>query len=89
MEEVEKLLAANFIREVFYLEWHTNVVMVKKSNGKWRTCVDFIDLNRTCPKDSFPFPRIDELMDSTTSHELLTFMDAVLGYNQIRMTEED
>ena len=89
MEKVEKLLAADFIREVFYLEWLTNVVMVKKSNGKWRTCVDFIDLNRTCPKDSFPFPRIDELMDSTTSHELLTFMDAVSGYNQIRMIEED
>ena len=59
MEEVEKLLATDFIREVFYLEWLTNVVMVKKSNRKWQMCVDFIDLNRACPKDSFPFPIID------------------------------
>ena len=85
MEEVEKLLATDFIREVFYLEWLTNVVMVKKSNGKWQMCVDFIDLNRAYPKDSFPLPIIDQLMDSTTSHELLTFMDAFLGFNQIRM----
>ena len=52
-------------------------------------CVDFIDLNNTCPKDSFPFPRIDQLMDSTVGYELLTFMDAFSGYNQIRMNEED
>ena len=85
MEKVEKFLATDFIREVFYLEWLTNVVMVKKSNGKWQMCVDFIDLNRAYPKDSFPLPIIDQLMDSTASHELLTFMDAFLGYNQIRM----
>ena len=53
MEEVDKLWAAGFIREVYYLEWLANVVMVKKSNGKWRMCVDFIDLNQACPKDSF------------------------------------
>ena len=57
--EVEKLLAAGFIREVYYPEWLANVVMVKKSNGKWRICVDFTDLNHACPKDSFPLPRID------------------------------
>ena len=59
MEEVEKLLAASFIREAFYLEWLANVVIVKKSNGKWCMCVDFTDLNCACPKDSFPLPRID------------------------------
>ena len=54
MDEVNKLLAANFIREVHYPEWLANVVMVKKANGKWRMCVDFTDLNQTCLKDSFP-----------------------------------
>ena len=51
--------------------------------------MDFTDLNNACPKDSFPLPRIDQLVDSTTSHELLTFMDAFLGYNQILMKEQD
>ena len=59
VEEVEKLLTAEFIREVYYPEWLANIVMVKKSNGKWRMCIDFTDLNRACPKDSFPLPRID------------------------------
>ena len=59
MDEVNKLFAANFIREVYYLEWLANIVMVKKANGKWRMCVDFTDLNNACPKDSFPLPRID------------------------------
>ena len=55
--------------------------MVKKSSGKWRMCVDFTDLNRACPKDSYPLPRIDTLVDSTARHELLSFMDAFSGYN--------
>ena len=79
MEAVEKLLTVDFIREVYYLEWLTNDVMVKKSNGKWRLCVDFTDLNKACPKDNFPLPRIDQLIDSTAGHELLTFMDAFSG----------
>ena len=62
---------------------------MKKANGKWRMCVDFTDLNRACPKDSFPLPRIDQLVDFTTGHKLLTFMDAFSGYNQIKMAEED
>ena len=89
MDEVNKLLAANFIREVYYPEWLANVVMVKKANGKWRMCVNFTDLNQVCPKDSFPLPRIDQLVDSTTGHKLLMFMDAFSGYNQIQMAEED
>ena len=63
--------------------------MVKKENGKWRICVDFMDLNNACPKDSFPLPRIDRLVDSTVEHKLLTFMDAFSRYNQIQMDEED
>ena len=63
--------------------------MVKKANGKWRICVDFTDLNKACPKDSYPLPHIDQLVDSTTGHKLLSFMDAFLRYNQIRMDEAD
>jgi hypothetical protein len=63
--------------------------MVKKANGKWRMCVDFMDLNKACPKDSFPLPRIDQLVDSTAGHRLLTFMDAFFGYNQIMMDDAD
>ena len=88
-DKVEKLLTARFIREVYYPEWLANVVMVKKSNGKWRMCVDFTDLNKACPKDSFPLPRIDQLVDSTAGHKLLTFMDIFSGYNQIMMNEDD
>jgi hypothetical protein len=66
-----------------------NVVLVKKTTGKWRMCVDFTNLNKACPKDSFPFPWIDLLVDSTSGHELLTFMDAFSGYNQIHMNEID
>jgi ribonuclease HI len=87
--EVEKLLQAGFVREVDYPEWLANVVLVKKANGKWRMCVDFTDLNKACPKDSFPLPRIDLLVDSTSGHELLSFMDAFSGYNQIHMHEMD
>ncbi|XP_057972841.1 uncharacterized protein LOC131160992 [Malania oleifera] len=86
---IEHRLQANFIREVDYPEWLSNVVLVRKPNGKWRTCIDFTDLNKACPKDSFPLPRIDQLVDSTSEHELLSFMDAYLGYNQIPMSPAD
>jgi len=67
-EEVRKLQKAEFIREVYYLDWLANVVMVKKANGKWRMCIDFTDLNKACPKDSYPLPRVDILVDSTPRH---------------------
>ena len=67
-EEVTKLLTVGFIREVYYPDWLANVILVKKANEKWRMCVDFTDLNKACPKDSFPLPRIDQLVDSTTGH---------------------
>ena len=57
-EEVQKLTAAKFIQEVYYPNWLANVVMVKKANGKWRMCVDFTDLNKACPKDSYPLLRV-------------------------------
>ena len=88
-EEVQKLTTAQFIWEVYYPEWLANVVMVKKANGKWRMCVDFTDLNKACPKDSYHLPCIDQLVDSTAGHQMLSFMDAFLGYNQIKMDEID
>ena len=78
-----------FIQEVYYPDSLANVVMVRKANGKWRMCVDFTDLNKACPKDSYPLPHIDQLVDSTAGHKLLSFMDAFSGYNQIRMDETD
>ena len=89
MDEVNKLLAAGFIREVYYPNWLANVVLVKKANGKWRMCVNFTNLNKACTKDNFPLPRIDQMVDSTAGHRLLTFMDAFSRYNQIKLAEED
>ena len=88
-EEVGKLLQAGAIREVEYLEWLANVVLVKKANGKWYLCIDFTNVNRACPKDSFPLPQIDLIVDATTGHELLSFMDAFSCYNQISMDPDD
>ena len=89
VEEIHKLQEVSFIREVYYPDWLANVVMVKKASGKWRMCVDFTDLNKACPKDSYPFPRVDMLVDSTIRHQLLSFMDTFSGYNQIRKHEDD
>ena len=88
-EEVGKLLQAGAIREVEYPEWLANVVLVKKANGKWQLCIDFTDINKACPKDSFPLPRIDLIVDATAGHELLGFMDTFFGYNQISMDPDD
>ena len=88
-EEVGKLLQAGAIRKVEYPEWLANVVLVKKANGKWRLCIDFTDIDRACPKNSFPLPWIDLIVDATTGHELLSFMDAFSGYNQISMEPDD
>ena len=84
-EEVGNLLQADAIREVEYPEWLANVVLIKKANGKWRLCINFTDINRACQKDSFPLPQINLIVDPITRHELLSFMDAFSGYNQISM----
>ena len=88
-QEVEKLLEAGFIEEIQYPEWLANPVMVKKANDKWRMCIDFTDLNDACPKDCYPLPRIDTLIDATAGHEMLSFMDGFSGYNQIKMDKDD
>ena len=87
MEEVCKLQEADFIREVYYLDWLANVVIVMKANRKWRMCVHFTDLNKAYPKDSYPIPRVDILVDSMARHQLLSFMDAFSGYNQIKLNK--
>nr|XP_016477851.1 PREDICTED: uncharacterized protein LOC107799244 [Nicotiana tabacum] len=87
-EKVEKLLENGSIRESKYPQWVANVVMVKRKNGKWWMCVDFTDLNKTCPKE-FPLPHIGQLIDAMAGHELLSILDAYSSYNQILMEEED
>ncbi|CAL8993565.1 unnamed protein product [Prunus brigantina] len=87
--EVDKLKAIGFIKEATYPVWLANSVMVRKAKGGWRMCQDYTDLNKACPKDSFPLPRIDQLVDATAGHELLSFMDAYSGYNQIFMDPAD
>ncbi|XP_073152363.1 uncharacterized protein [Henckelia pumila] len=88
-KEVDEVLEAGHIREVQFPTWLSNVVLVPKSSGKWRMCVDFRDLNKACPKDCYPLPRIDQLVDSTVGHQYLCFMDAYQGYHQIPLAEED
>ncbi|CAL2239814.1 unnamed protein product [Prunus armeniaca] len=63
--EVDKLKTIGFIREATYFVWLANSVMVRKAKGGWRMCQDYTDLNKSCPKDSFPLPRIDQLVDPT------------------------
>ena len=84
-----KLKQAGAIKEVFYPNWLANTVMVKKENGKWRMCVDFTDLNKPCPKDPFPMPRIDQLVDATVDHPQMSFLDAFQGYRQIPLALDD
>jgi hypothetical protein len=80
-EEIKKLLSAGFIREVFHPERLANPVLVKKKNKKWRMCVDYTGLNKACPKDLFPLPRIDQVVDSIAGCETLCFLDAYSRYH--------
>ena len=89
IKEVEKQYNARFLRVVNYPKWLTNVVLVPKKDGKVRMCVDFRDFNKASPKDDFPLPHIDALIDNTLGHAQLSFMDGFSGYNQIKMALED
>ena len=84
--EVTKLKQAEAIKEVFYPQWLANTVVVKKKIGKRRVCVDFIDLNKACPKNPFPMPQIDQLVNATVGHPRMSFLDAFQGYHQIPLT---
>ncbi|GAU40790.1 hypothetical protein TSUD_348870 [Trifolium subterraneum] len=88
-EEVAKLKEAGFIEEIKYPAWLANVVMVKKACGKWKMCVVFKDLNKACPKDLYPLPNIDRLIDGASGYKTLSFMDAYSSYNQIKMHPMD
>ena len=88
-EEIQKQLSVGFISMVQYPEWLANVVPVPKKDDKVRVCVDFRNLNKASPKDDFPLPHIDMLVDSTAWHAMLSFMDGFSGYNQIMMAPED
>ena len=79
------MFKAGHIIEVLYPNWIANTIVVPKKGGKWRVCIDYTDLNKSCPKDGFPVPKIDQLVDMTAGNEMLSFMDAYSGYNQIRM----
>jgi hypothetical protein len=87
--EVNRLLAAGFIKEVYHSEWLANLVLVRKNNNEWRMCVDYTNINKHCPKDPFGLPRIDEVVDSTAGYKLLSFLDCYFGYHQISLREED
>jgi len=88
-QEVSHVTQVRFIKETTYTTWLANVVMVKKSNGKWQMCMDYTDLNKACSKDTYLLSNIDQLIDSTSGDEMLNFLDAYLGYNQIRMYTPD
>jgi hypothetical protein len=83
--EVKRLLSAGVIREVTYPEWLANTVMVRMTNEKYRMCIDFTDLNKACRKNEFPLPRIESLIDTTATSELMSLLDCYSGYHQIWM----
>ena len=88
-EEVKKQLDVGFLEVAKYPEWVANIVRVPKKNGKMRMCVNYRDLNRASPKDNFPLPHIDTLVDNTVKNSRFSFMDGFSIYNQIRMALED
>jgi hypothetical protein len=87
--EVNKLLEAGFIRPVNYPNWLANSVLIEKPDKSWRMCIDYTSLNKACPKDEYPLPRIYQIMDSTASCELLSFLDSYSGYHQISLAIDD
>ena len=80
-EEVTRLKQVGAIKKVFYPKWLANPIVVKKKSGKWQVCVDFTDLNKAYPKDPFPMPKIDQLVDATLGHPRMSFLDAFQGYH--------
>jgi hypothetical protein len=88
-KEVRKLLDAGFIEEVHHTVWLANPVIVPKANGKLRMCIDYTSLNKACSKDPYPLPRIDQIVDSTSGCDLLSFLDAYSSFHQNQMSRED
>jgi hypothetical protein len=88
-KEVEKMLEAGFIRPCRYAEWISSIIPMQKKDGRWRVCVDFKDLNRATPKDEYPMPVAETLINAAADHKILSFMDGNAGYNQIFVAPED
>jgi hypothetical protein len=88
-KEIEKMLEVGFIRPCRYAEWISSIVPVQKKDGRWRVCVDFRDLNRATPKDEYPMPIAEMLINVVDGNKIMSFMDANAGYNQIFMAPED
>jgi hypothetical protein len=89
-EEVDRLLQAGFIQPCHYADWVSNIVPVEKKNmGKIRICVDFRNLNRDTPKDEYPMPVANLLIDSASGNKVISFLDGNAGYNQIFMAKQD
>ncbi|GJT82504.1 reverse transcriptase domain-containing protein [Tanacetum coccineum] len=87
--EKGELTKAGILQKVKHQTWIANTVMVNKSDEGWRMCVDFTDINKACPKDCYPLPKIDWKVESLSGFRLKCFLDAYKGYHQIQMTEED
>jgi len=87
--EIERLLRSKFIRTARYVEWLANIVPVIKKNGTLRVCIDFRDLNNATPKDEYPMPVEEMLVDSAAGFDYLSMLDGYSGYNQIFIAEED
>nr|GEU41622.1 reverse transcriptase domain-containing protein [Tanacetum cinerariifolium] len=87
--EVQKLVDAGIMREIYYHDWLSNPVMVKKHDGSWRMCVDFTDLNKACPHDCYPLPEIDWRVESLCGYPFKCFLDAYKCYHQIQLAEAD
>ena len=88
-DEVKKQFNAGFLQVAKYPDWVANIVPAPKKDGKVWMCIDYRDLNWASPKDNFPLPHIDTLVNNTAQHSLFLFMDGFSGYNQIRMAPED
>lgn len=88
-EEINKLLKAKFIRPCQYADWISNIVPVIKKNGQIRICIDFRDLNKATPKDQYPMPVADLLIDAASRYEYISSMDGYAGYHQLRIAHED
>jgi ribonuclease HI len=88
-KKVWKLLDAGFIEEIHHPVWLANPVIVPKANGKLRMCIDYTSLNKACPKDPYPLPRIDQIVDSTYECDLMSFLDAYSSFHQIQMSRQD
>ena len=82
-------MVVDFIRKAYYLNWLANIIVMKKVNDKWRIYINYTNLNKACPKNYFLLSRINQLVDATSGHKLLNFMDAFSDYNKIRMTPEE